>query len=92
MVPLTPLYCRQILWQLQQRWRLQNRPAFQARRAGCELHTCPGASVCSPERAENQSDLITDREKHSFCLCFVCVPVWVCVTLHELCHTFTFTL
>lgn len=44
------------------------------------------------EGLKNQSDFITDLEKLSFSLCFVRVPVWVCVTLHGLCHTFTFTL
>lgn len=68
-VSLTLLYCRQIRWQWQQRWRLQNHPAFQAQRAGCEFHTCPGASGVSPKRAENQSDMITDLGKHSFGVC-----------------------
>lgn len=86
-VSLTPLFRRQILWQLQQRWRLQNHPAFQAQRAGCELHTCPGASGISPETAENQSDMITDLKKQKkqniflslFC---VCACVGVCNILH----------
>lgn len=51
---LTPLYCRQILWRLQQRWRPRSHPASRARRAGCGRHTCPGASGISPKMAEDQ--------------------------------------
>lgn len=51
---LTPLYCRQIRWQLQQRWRPRSHPASPAGRAGCGRHTCPGASGISPKMAADQ--------------------------------------